>query len=251
LRAVADGRQASSQGGSTAIARCPHQSSLDHYSAGRFVRRQLLSSARPCARSCRRLPRRAHADDGPGATRPARDGAPGREAIFAAGPRRLGRYGLPVEEAGTSTALMAQQLLRDAPGFLLDWDYQLLASSLTRHFRAGKHGTDEVRRQQAVTSRPSASLTPGWVLESGAPLADVPATGRSGPAALTMLVTAGAVLPKDRTPQATSRQSGCCAPVSEPLCADRCPPGRDGRWSTCRRPAVLGCSREPSSATGG
>jgi len=28
------------------------------------------------------------------------------------------------------TPLIAQQLLRDSPGFLLDWDYQLLASML-------------------------------------------------------------------------------------------------------------------------
>jgi len=116
----------------------------------------------------------------------------------------LGRYGVPVVEAGAVTALMGQQLLRDSSGFLLDWDYQLLASMLVAQWRAGQYQTEQWRRLQALTSGVSATLTPGWVLEPGAPLAELAATRRSGPAALTVVVTAAAGLPKDGAPQAAA-----------------------------------------------
>ena len=116
----------------------------------------------------------------------------------------LGRYGVPVVEPEAVTALMAQQLLRDAPGFLLDWDYQLLGSMLVAQLRAGEQQTEESRRLQAVTSGVSATLTPGWVVEPGSPLAELAATRRSGAAALTVVVTAAAALPKDGAPQAAA-----------------------------------------------
>jgi hypothetical protein len=39
-------------------------------------------------------------------------------------------------EGEAVTPLMGQQLLRDSPGFLLDWDYQLLAYMLVAQWRA-------------------------------------------------------------------------------------------------------------------
>lgn len=50
----------------------------------------------------------------------------------------LGRYGVPVVDAEDQTPLMAQQLLRDAPEYLLDWDYHLFASMIVARERAGE-----------------------------------------------------------------------------------------------------------------
>ena len=117
----------------------------------------------------------------------------------------LGRYGVPVADAGDQAPLMAQQLLRDAPGHLLDWDYHLFASVAVARKRAGdQQTTEEVRRLQAVTSRSPAALTPIWLLEPGAPLAELAAARRSGTGALSVVVMANAALPKDGAPQAAA-----------------------------------------------
>jgi hypothetical protein len=60
---------------------------------------------------------------------------------------------------------------------------ELLASMLVAQWRAGQYQTEQGRRLQALTSGASATVTPGWVLEPGAPLAELPPTRRSGPAA--------------------------------------------------------------------
>jgi hypothetical protein len=115
----------------------------------------------------------------------------------------LGRYGVPVEDAGDQTPLMAQQLLRDAPGYLLDWDYNLFASMVVPRNRSGSQQTaEEVRRVQALTSRGRENLTPTWLLEPGAPLSELAATRRFGAGALSVVVTANAAVPKDGAPQA-------------------------------------------------
>jgi hypothetical protein len=76
----------------------------------------------------------------------------------------LGRYGVPVVEARAVTALMGQQLLRDSSGFLPDWDYELLASTLVAQWRAGQYKTEQGRRLQALrTGRPPPFDT-GWPL---------------------------------------------------------------------------------------
>jgi hypothetical protein len=76
---------------------------------------------------------------------------------------------------------------------------------LVAQWRAGQYQTEQGRRLQALTSGASATVTPGWVLEPGAPLAELAATRRSGPAAaLTVVVTAAAGLPKDGSPQAAA-----------------------------------------------
>jgi hypothetical protein len=98
---------------------------------------------------------------------------------------------------------MAHQLLRDGPNFLLDWDHQLLASVLLARQRAGdRQVAKEATRAQSVTSGAASVLEPGWVLEPGAPLADLAATRRSDPSGLTVLVMNGASLPKDGSAQA-------------------------------------------------
>src|SRR5690348_4490516 len=93
----------------------------------------------------------------------------------------LARYGVPVADAGDQTPLMAHQLLRDAPGYLLDWDYHLFASMVVARNRSGnQQASDELRRVQAVTSQGRENLTPTWLLEPGAPMAELAATRRFG-----------------------------------------------------------------------
>jgi hypothetical protein len=189
----------------------------------------------------------------------------------------LGRYGVPVADAGDQTPLMAQQLLRDAPGYLLDWDYHLFASMVVARNRSGKQQTtEEVRRAQAVTSQGRENLTPTWLLEPGAPLAELAATRSSGAGALSVVVMANAVLPKNGAQQAAawlqsalnggergrrvrSRRLPAPAisglwrwrvPPSGRLCGRRCLAGRGVRLRRCGRHVRRGCTKGLPSLTG-